>query len=288
MSRRHVRVVHLPTANTEAWIASLRRGAETGGWAFHTHDWGEDAPALEDGRSTLVAGYWDLAPEGPPTDWIVQVASPAQVVAAVATNHEMSEHDILYEASLRLAAADIALLNGATRASVDDSELDVPGLGVVTRMEDGGKTSPAVDALPLDIYSALPAEEHAAAIWHAEIFNYPDAPATPGILPLVGRRRLLLNGPNITIPAGRWTLVADVTVEASPVADLLMEWGRGDDVTGFRHVFGVPGRYRIEITHDWTWYGTADFRVSLMMPALDGEFILHDVKVRRERRLPGA
>lgn len=288
MSRRHVRIVHLPTANTEAWIASLRREAEAGGWAFHTHDWGEDAPTLEDGSSALVAGYWDLAPEGPPTDWVVQVASPEQVVAAVAANHEMSEHDVLYEASLRLAAADMALLNGAARGDAEDTELNVPGLGVVACMKDRRTTSRVVDAQPLEIYSVLPAEEHAAAVWPASIFNYPDEPTTPGVLPLVGRRRLLLNGPNITIPAGRWTLVADVTVEAGPVADLLMEWGRGDDVTGFRHAFNVSGRYRIEITHDWTWYGTADFRISLMIPALDGEIVLHNVRIRRDSRLPAA
>jgi len=92
---------------------------------------------------------------------------------------------------------------------------------------------------------------------------------------LVGRRRLLLNGPNIFLPAGSWSFVAEISIDPPGKTELLIEWGHGHDVASLLTPIDVAGRYELSLEKQWTAFQPADFRISLMIPALEGEFCFH-------------
>ena len=90
---------------------------------------------------------------------------------------------------------------------------------------------------------------------------------------------MLLNGPNISLPPGVWTASATFAVKPRGKADLFVEWGHGVDVESFAKIFEQDGRYRLDLTKTWYVSAPADFRISLMMPVLDGEFAFEGVDI---------
>ena len=158
--------------------------------------------------------------------------------------------------------------------------LELPGLGrvvlgdrLVARVTDVSST--------LSIYDSIPPIVGGAAFWPPESFFYTDQPRG-GEVALLGRRRLLLNGPNLALCAGVWSVNAQIDIDPAPRAELLVEWGHGYETSTLEHAFTKPGRFEFLLRHEWTSPAPADFRISLMLPALDGRINFRGLTVRRE------
>lgn len=271
----HVRITQLPSRASQVWIDAIRSACEDAGWDFHFQEWGQANPALAPGRGSVVMAWWNIAPESPPLEWIVQSASPPEVEAALLASG-MSPHDARHEAALRLVAAGEVLRAGGRLVQASDAWIEIPGLGRIERERIDGEFLPHDALHPLSICSVQPELRPSSVRWAPDLFVYHDAAlSSPGVIPLLGRRRLLLNGPNIALPVGSWTMEAEFSVRPEPVADLFIEWGHGHETAKAQEVLRRPGRYRLEMTHEWAAVAPADFRISLMMPALDGLLEFH-------------
>ena len=270
-------VVQMPSTVAHAWRDLMRQACVQRAWDFAIHERGDPAPTTRPGRSLLVVAWLDQTHGLEVTQWAVQLSSPADVAALLKSEGSLSDHDALYEASLRLATAWDLVQRGALVNWCDDAEMEIPGLGLVQGPSSSSPSGLAADH-SLAMFERNSMAGAQATHWTPDIFRYPDARPTAGpvgSLPLVGRRRLLLNGPNIFLPAGTWAFSVEISIDPPGATELLVEWGHGYDVVSLTASVQMAGRYEITLEKQWSGVQPADFRISLMIPALEGEFAFH-------------
>lgn len=267
-----LRMLQIPSHRAMVWRSALAAACDRAGWAFHIQDRDDPTPVLDPAKNSLVIGWVDHAPEGVVTRWIVQASRPGETLSWLQEVHSFSEHDGLYEASLRLGSATTLVDAGAYLCHADDAAIDLPGLGRIV-VDAGGSHSPP-DAGSLAFYDNLPPADGTGVSWPPRLFRYRDehvAAAQDGVIPLVGRRRLLFNGPHIFLPRGRWRFTGQFAVKPGDRAELHIEWGYGESVARLEEVVDRAGIYEVALEQVWDGVAPADFRISLLMPVLDGE-----------------
>ena len=271
----HVRIALLPSRASQMWINAIQSACAAADWDCHLQIWDHPNPPLNPGRRAVVLAWWSFSPEGPPSDWIVLAAPPPEVEATL-LSEGLSPLDARHQAALRLTLA-VEILNGGGRlVQSSDTVLAVPGLGQIEREPYEGEWLAHDSLHPLAASSIEPERRVTSLRWGPELFVYHDGGnAEPGVIPLLGRRRLLLNGPHISVLPGTWTLEVEFSIRPEPAADLFIEWGHGHETAKFQDLLDKPGRYRLQMTHEWISAAPADFRISLMMPALDGLLEFH-------------
>lgn len=281
MSSRHVRLFQLPFAGDHLWRDVLSSTCAAYGWRYIEYVGGE-CPAVDEACSTLIVGSDPgFAGASAGIDWVVQAATPAEVLSEVAVRGELGRAEALYAASNRLATASELVRDGARLCSAFDGHIEIPGLGVLPAPRLGQRQ--LADEPALALYHSLPVNISQPMSWDVGLFSFYSEVTrySDGIeMALLGRRRLLFNGPHIWIPSGLWQLVATFEVDPKNKADLHIEWGYGVEATAFSQVFTKPGRYELKLEKVWEHAAPADFRISLMMPALAGRLTLQGVTVR--------
>lgn len=273
-------LIQTPSPTMQAWRDVLCQACRQQGWDFAVYERGDPTPTAAADRSLLVVAWMDQSGDLGVTHWAVQLSPPLGVTTLLQAQGNLSEHDALYEASMRLATAWGLRERGAQVCWYDEPAIELPGLG---RIE-----APTGLAIPskewLTTSSALAMFDRGAAMepkvvsWGQNLFLYPDrrpSEITDGYHSLVGRRRLLLNGPNIFLPPGYWRFSAMLSIQPPGRTELLVEWGHGHDVVSLTTPIGLAGRYELTLEKQWTEVQPADFRISLMIPALEGEFVFH-------------
>lgn len=272
-------LVQAPSLSAQAWRDVLAQACLERGWDFAVHERGDELPTGVPGRSLLIVAWFDEAEESEGTRRAVQLSPPLEAVAVFKAQWNLDDHDAYYCASQRLAAAWQVFERGASLVSwSDDAAIELGGLGRIA----GPEIQPSVDAAladhPLSMFERGSRAGERTTSWSPGIFLYPDARPSEGPIgsfPLLGRRRLLMNGPNISLPAGSWSFVAEISIEPPGRTELLVEWGHGHDVASILTPISVAGRYELSLTKEWETSCPADFRISLMIPALDGDFCFH-------------
>ncbi|WP_419756482.1 hypothetical protein [Brevundimonas sp.] len=271
-------LIQTPSALSQAWRDVLRETCTERGWDFAIHERGQTMPVATPGRSLLVVAWLDQAEGIEVTNWSVQLSPPLDVVALLQSSGELSEHDALYEASLRLATAWDRIKHGASEAWWDDEELEIVGLGRIRRPQGHVALAPLLINHPLSMFERDNQKDNRGTQWRPDLFLYPGLPSGAGIagsLSLVGRRRLLFNGPNIFLPSGSWNFIAEISIDPPGRTELVVEWGHGHEVASLVAPINSPGRYELQLEKRWESPRPADFRISLMIPALEGDFIFH-------------
>ena len=274
---QRIRLLQIPSRRASGWREAAAAACLAKGWAFHVQDREDPTPLLDPNKSSLIFGWVDHAPEGHVTDWLVQTGRPEEAAELLAQTMALSVTEALYETSLRLASATTLVRAGAVVSNADDLELNVPGLGKIT-LDLGVSSEARTLPCPLDMFRSLPPLPGAEASWPQQLFRYSDpkpAISLDGQIELIGRRRLLFNGPHIFLPRGLWQFHATFSVRPEDKADLLIEWGYGDRAVQLHQAFDEAGRYEIEMQQTWDEVAPADFRISLLTPVLDGGFEFH-------------
>jgi len=271
-------LVQTPSSSAHVWRDILAQACLARGWDFAVHDQGHPLPAPASGRSLLVVASFDELESPHITHRAVQLSPPLEAVSVLKSQGGLNDHDAFYAASARLAAAWELVERGAPVSWSDEPELEIAGLGKVAGpVAQSSSYAPRTDH-PLFMFERGSAAGVGATRWNPDLFLYPDARPSVGAVgsfPLVGRRRLLLNGPNIFLPAGSWSFVAEISIDPPGKTELLIEWGHGHDVASLLTPIDVAGRYELSLEKQWTAFQPADFRISLMIPALEGEFCFH-------------
>lgn len=278
-------LVQTPSMVAQAWREALGRACVEQGWDFAIHESGDPLPMGSAGRSLLVVAWFGQT-DGPDlTHCAVQLSPPLEVAAVLKSQWNLNDHDACYEASLRLATAWELVESGASVSWSDEAEIALGGLGRVCKPQDQASRPPSVIDHPLSMFERGPTAGTQATQWNPDIFLYPEARPSEGpigSLPLVGRRRLLLNGPNIFLPAGAWRFQAEISIDPPGKTELLVEWGHGYEVASLVTPIDIAGRYELSLEKQWTEVQPADFRISLMIPALEGEFCFHGGRLTRQ------
>lgn len=280
MQSPRVWLIQTPSTNSQIWREALASACQVSGWDFFAHERGQSVPTVKTDRPLLVVSWLDQTEEVPVTHRAVQLSPPAMVFSILKKRDNLSDNEANYEASLRLATAWSWKDRGAVCFNFDDESIDVPELGLVRLSESEHVLYENRDcnSYALSVFEYGKCDFAREVKWGSEIFSYTSAVSIneQGIsLNLAGRRRLLFNGPNIFLPPGVWRFTAQLTINPPGSTELLIEWGHGYDVSDYTAPITKPGRYEISLEKKWLDVNPADFRVSLMIPALDGSFQFH-------------
>lgn len=120
--------------------------------------------------------------------------------------------------------------------------------------------------------------------WGPSLFRHgdrPDAPCPPEI-DITGRARILVFGPFVPLPAGRWR--AAVTFEACAEArryPYLIEFGTAAGLTERAVPPGAPPERVVEIEHALTAPATVEIRLWVARAAFHGAIRFHGVRFGR-------
>lgn len=277
-----LRVLLAPAPRSGAWRKALAAACSDAGWDYKEW-WGGALPALKPDHNALIIG-WSYDQSIPEAHWCVLACDPQSGAACLKQHRDLPEGELLYHVAGRFGIMSKLAKEGAPVWRDDSEVIEVPFLGKVRAA--GEPYTPPTAQGPLAIYETIPPLAGSTAEWPGRHFNYPDSTTTNagGVkLELTGRRRLLLNGPNFSLPPGLWTARARFDLDPQWTAvDLLMEWGHGVSVQSLRQVLTASGRYELTMTHRWEIAAPGDFRISIMMPVLDGTLTFHGVTVECE------
>jgi hypothetical protein len=277
-----LRILLSPAPRTKVWKAAISKACREAHWDYF-ENWGGPLPKLKAGRNTVIVG-WGHDHDVPGAHWCVLACDPQSAMIYLKQHHDLPEAELLYHVAGRFAIMSKLAIEGASVWRDDSNVIDVPFLGKVSAVD--GAYSPPTAEGPLSLYEVIPPSIGVTSEWPVSYFSYPGvaAPTDATItLELTGRRRLLFNGPNFSLPPGLWTARARFDLDSKGAAiDLLMEWGHGEHVQAFRQVLTEPGRYELVLSHRWEIAAPGDFRVSIMMPVLDGTLTFHGVMVECE------
>lgn len=282
MTARLVCVLALPSRHEAEWRVALREAARVAGWDYRDL-WGLGDLPIDPERSTVVVTMEETTlGEMLPTDWVVLAAAPQEVLARSKAQYALDDRAALGHAASRLTAASTLVAKGARLHQASEAVLEIPGLGLITRQP--GQASADMPTVPddavstLQIFRHLPPADGSSAVWPSSIFLRFDDEA-PGAaarsIDLTGRGRILIHGPYLALPAGRWRVTFEFEYDC-PVgsAPFRFEWGEVADVVLHDARAFTPGRYSITLEKDWAEPGRAEVRIWLYHALFQGEFRL--------------
>lgn len=262
-----------------AWAEAVMRAAAERGWRV-----GHEAEPDPGPRSLRLTT--DIAPDEPPSGWIVLADDPAALWAAEARrlSEDHPPRDILLLTSRRLACAARLAALGAPVLPAGAMEIDLPGLGRIGRGEPAGESARVQDGA-LALYDQLPPPVGAGAVWGADLFSYPVGKGFDGGQPdmdLTGRARIIVHGPHLELPPGVWRAEVRFAIDprGAPIR-FRFDWGVGDDMVVSNPLIRNPGLYRLSLTRRWLEPGAAQVRIWLMQGVFDGRFEFQGCTVER-------
>lgn len=278
-------LMQTPSGLAPAWREAFEAACEARGWAFASQIRGEPTPLAAADRPQLVVSWLDEAGDLAVSHWCVQRGPASESAEVLIAQDNLTEIEGLYAGSHRLATAERLIAGGAVVFDFESETVVVPGLGEVSRSSKPASSKAPALRTALDLYRHAPIRVGDSAEWMPAIFSYPDRVTsgdTPdGLISLIGRRRNLMAGPNIFLPPGVWRFEGQFSLTPPPQTELLIEWGFGYDVQSLTTVFERAGRFSFSFEHVWTDVAPADFRISLMIPALVGQLEFHGGVVTR-------
>lgn len=124
------------------------------------------------------------------------------------------------------------------------------------------------------------------AFWSSEIFdiNAKDVRYNNGqaALDLTGRPRILIFGPYIVMPRGRWRAVVRLGFSA-PTAkyQYRADWGAQETYSSYHFRPGRDGMFELEIDYEWNEPSASEFRLLLLEGAFDGEVTFFGADIAR-------
>lgn len=111
-------------------------------------------------------------------------------------------------------------------------------------------------------------------VWPREMFNAGDAPydACPATLDVTGGARILVFGPYVTLPAGRWRVTTrfELDHQAAAAGAFLVEFGQGADLGHAQLYPSTEGLYEVSLEKTLKGKTPAEIRVWLARPAFHG------------------
>lgn len=122
-----------------------------------------------------------------------------------------------------------------------------------------------------------------SAIWRRDLFSYPTPPMAnepPYTFDLTGRPKFLVFGPYLTMPPGTWTARFGLTFDAPSTRHRYRaDWGGVTEYQSIEFRPERPGRYQIELTHEWTEAAPCELRLLSMEGVFEGRVTFSGAEV---------
>jgi hypothetical protein len=267
-----------PSASGLAWRDALIERASRLGWPITDRASSPGDSPLEG----LVFVHDASAMEAFP------VASRAVLIDTAATDTAdpslPATLDTLILRSQILVQAEIAATAGATVLNAARYALTFPTLGLVERREEAPyRIHPSVSDSPLACFDDVRPEGFAN--WSPRWFTYPDGYEGSDEEPqidMTGRMRPMVHGPSIYLPAGRWRVDLNFTVDPEKAhAPLLFEWGSGVDFSRIVTEIRFRGAYSVGLDRIWDEPQPVQLRIWPAHPVFQGRFGFRGCRVTR-------
>lgn len=259
-------VVVVPGTSTKSWLAALRLAAEKQGMAY-IEDWGVDENLYPAGNALVVV--WTTEPPLVGDPVVVIASDPQDAIEGCTSFYGVTPEEGMRLASRRYSFASSLIDRGAILCRPGE-EVSILGLGEVQIPRNSvleGREG------PLQMFKDLPPVAGRGARWDPDLLweaTNPVRPLADETLDLTGRSRLLVFGPFIMLPRGRWKirLNLEVRIATSPIV-LGFEWGAEDpSVDDFS--FDRSGVYLVEIEHEWAEEAVAQLKIILRQATFSG------------------
>jgi len=277
-----VAILAVSSPYVEAWAAALEKASLDAGWSFQRN-------LLHDGsankNSVLLTSSWEDCQTFGPSHIVIIAPDPGDALKCSETG--ATERERTRDVSIRLAEASVAVEQAQSTFQASSQVIEIPGLGLIRR-ESVSVSPPAAastGAKALEIYTNLPPREGVSAEWPLQLFYFPDLEAeevgASFKIDLTGKARVLMFGPYIELPPGRWRCSLTFALDAYGGSSLRFEWGSLQGEVGEGNRITRSGIYEISLERTWEAMEPAEFRVYLAEAAFAGHIEVLKCEVTR-------
>ncbi len=282
-------VLLLPSRFDKAWRQALRECANRAGWLY-LEPWLDQPLDFDRTRNALFV-LGDMLNEVAATRWAVIAPAVDHVFASSMETFGLDERQGILHASDRLTKAQHLLAAGWPLLDAEAPFLELQGVGLVVRSDEGAPAESFAPALPeghpLSVFKRGPAHQAEAVEWGRYLLQGIDGGGIgdDGLsVDLTGRARTVVANLPVHLPAGTWRVKARFEVEVLSAKPLLaFEWGHGTDVERIDMEFERSGQYECTLVRDWAWPEEMQFRISVLRPVFDGRLKLQSCEVSAPR-----
>lgn len=272
---RRINILQVPGPNDEAWRHSIAQHCYAHGWRYYEH-WGS-AKLDVDPDFDCVVIVWSRPDEmSEDAEWLVQTCGPEDAIRALIDRFGAAADEAPIHASNRyLFATDLAL-SGATVSTLYDANIQISDLGWISN-PDPSFVQPADAGGLLSLYKSIPPPPHSIN-WTSSCLDYSESNAVKDInngvfVTLAGRRRILTQGPHISLPRGLWRIDFQILLDTHGPTVLRFEWGDAE----IEQTLQDSGTYEISLTGRLDEHVLANMKTMLIVPKLDGEITFGDL-----------
>lgn len=262
-----------PCADREDWVTAIKPRAEAAGFTVISS--GSNAKDVTASKTLILSRDADEPRKAgaQPKDVAVILSGSGPLLPEVDANWDPAPRHAAVRNASELTQQGYALFSERVFLAEDFKGASVevfPGLRLL-----GSEPVPASErnrALR-EAFSVYAADR---AFWGSEIFdvNAKDVRHNNGqvVFDLTGRPRILIFGPYIIMPAGRWRAVVRLGFSA-PTAKhrYRADWGSQEVYTSYEFRPGRDGMFQLEIEYEWDKPSASEFRLLLLEGAFDGE-----------------
>jgi hypothetical protein len=277
MSEVGLCVLVTPSAAGSAWQEALIARAVQLGWPVG--DTGAEGASPTTG---LVFAHSHAAMSGFPA------SARVAIIDTTATDPidpgQPAALEVIMTRSHILVEAEMAAAGGATILNAARYVLDFPVMGSVERREGAPyRIHASVSESPLAIFDDT--APGTSATWSPRWFVYTNGfqgSAEEPRIDMTGRMRPMVHGPYIRLPAGRWRVDLDFTVDPEKAhAPLLFEWGSGVEFSRIMTEIRYRGAYAVSLDRIWTEPEACQLRIWPAHPVFEGQFGFRGCRVTR-------
>lgn len=288
-------IVLTPSADDEAWRREIAHAASAAGLRANTARV-LDGAGYDDPAQVLVTDDAELALAAEPSALVAILPEPETAPDAVADAHGLHAPHTVWHASALLARAtdlssDHAIITAADLARrpkllrlFGDMEL-VPPKSIAE-----ASRRPAV-AAAFSLYRDGALASATPIPWSEKLFVYDERSSRDwpqwGILDTTGRPRMLIWGPYVALPAGRWRAVVRFGVDTLAARhQFRIDWGTRTACTSEYVTPGQPGMYEIHLEWLFTAADAAEIRLILTEGSFMGTLMFQGMTVQRIESTP--
>lgn len=278
-------LVLTPSADDAAWRAAIRVGVEAAGLVLRDAD--SDVPSSADSpeHEVWLTSDCNVVESFGRRPAAVLIPRPETSPEAITEKLGIFLPQSMAHASLLLARA-VSQDSRRTRVisardistARDQAILLTPSLSIAPPAPRQVEPAwPAVRAA-LESFSGGAPEEGQRVFWSERIFRYDQKAARGagqiGELDITGRPRILVYGPYLALPPGRWRARVRFLVDATAAnKEFRLDWGAPHDFVSLPVTPPHAGVFEMDLERDWPTVDLGEVRLWLMEGAFDG--VLH-------------
>lgn len=279
-------VFQIPAPGELLWRQAIYQAANAKGWQTFEGSCGLSSDPQSD-RLMVTSDPADVD-QTYVDHWVVLRADGGRSVVYLSDALMVGDSGVAMIAS-RLAAADVLARRGASVFGEDATAIVIPALGTVDLLSPVPHVNAGASRLEksarvaLAMYDALPVPLGATGVWPSSFFKE-SGTETYGLgrIDLTGRARTIIQGPYISLPPGRWRIIADFEI-ATPRdgGRFIFAWGADNHMTEWSGHLPHSGGYQVQLETTWPEIAPAQFNVAVLHPVFSGSIEMLKVRVEK-------